>query len=129
MLSYFSRIQLFATLCTVALQALLSMGFSRQECWSEFPCPPPGDLPNLGIDPTVLRSPALASTFFTTSTSWEAPLPALFSFPVSMSFSTKNSNKLQWPYYLPNEALTLIRSSRIVKIHIPSMLLGGHAQV
>ena len=43
-LSHFSPIWLFATLWTVAHQALLSTGFSRQEYWSEFPCPPPGDL-------------------------------------------------------------------------------------
>ena len=41
---------------TVAHQAPLSMGFSRQEYWSGLPCPPPGDLPDQGIE---LRSPAL----------------------------------------------------------------------
>ena len=50
-----------------------SMGFSRQEYWSEFPCPSPGDLPDLGIEPTSLTSPALADRFFTTSATWEAP--------------------------------------------------------
>ena len=49
MLSRFSHIQLFATLWTVAHQAPLSMGFSRQEYWSGLPCPPPGDLLNPGI--------------------------------------------------------------------------------
>ena len=42
------------------------MGFSRQECWSRLPCPPPGDLPNLGIEPTSPVAPALAGRFFTT---------------------------------------------------------------
>ena len=51
-----SHIRLFATLWTIAHQAPLSMGFSRQECWSGLPFPPPGNLPNLGIKP---RSPAL----------------------------------------------------------------------
>ena len=37
----------------------LSMGFSRQEYWSELPCPPPGDLPHSGIEPTLPVSPAL----------------------------------------------------------------------
>ena len=59
MLSRFSHVQLFATLWTVALQAPLFMGFSRQECWSGLPCPPPGDLPDPGIELTSLRSPAL----------------------------------------------------------------------
>ena len=45
-----------ATPQTVARQAPLSMGFSRQDDWSGLPCPPPGDLPNPGIEP---RSPAL----------------------------------------------------------------------
>ena len=44
-----------ATPWTLAYQAPLSMEFSRQECWSGLPCPPPGDLPNPGIKP---RSPA-----------------------------------------------------------------------
>ena len=58
-LSHFSPIWLFATLWTVAHQALLSTGFSRQEYWSEFPCPPPGDLPDPGTEPVSLMSPAL----------------------------------------------------------------------
>ena len=48
------------------------MGFSRQEYWSGLPCPPPGDLPNPGIEPTFLMSSALAGGFLTTSATWEA---------------------------------------------------------
>ena len=55
----FCHVQLFVTLWTVTHQAPLSMGFSRQEYWSEMRCPPPGDLPNRGIKPTSLASPAL----------------------------------------------------------------------
>ena len=51
MLNYFSHIQLFVTPWTVAWQALLSMGFSRQKYRSGLPCPPPGDLSDLGIEP------------------------------------------------------------------------------
>ena len=50
-----------ATLWTVARQTPLSMGFSRQECWSGLPCPPPGDLPNPGMEP---GSPALQADSF-----------------------------------------------------------------
>ena len=57
----------------VARQAPLSMGFPRQEYWSGLPCPPPGDLPDPGIKPASLTSPALAGGFFTTSAPWEAP--------------------------------------------------------
>ena len=59
-------------LCTVVHQAPPSMGFSRQEYWNGLPCPPPGDLPDPGIEPMSLISPALAGRFFTTSTTWEA---------------------------------------------------------
>ena len=61
-----------STLWTIACQGPLSMGFSRQEYWSELPCPPLGVLVNLGIEPLSLRSPALAAGFFTTSITWEA---------------------------------------------------------
>ena len=61
-----------ATLWTIACQALLSMGFSRQEYWRGWPQPPPGDLPNPGIKPASLTSLALAGEFFTSSATWEA---------------------------------------------------------
>ena len=72
MLSRFSRVQLCATLWTIAHQSLLSMGFFRQEYWSGLPCPPPGDLPDPEIKPATLTSPVLADGFFTNSTTWEA---------------------------------------------------------
>ena len=58
-LSHFSCVQLFATLWTIACQAPLSMGFSRQEYWSGLPCPPLGDLSDPGIKPLSPVSPAL----------------------------------------------------------------------
>ena len=72
--SRFSPVGLFATPRTVAHQAPLSMGFSRQEDWSGLPSLPPGDLPDPGIEPTSLMSPALADGFFTTSTIWESQI-------------------------------------------------------
>ena len=66
----FSHILLFATLWPVACQALLSMGFFRQEYWSGLPCPPPGDLPDPGIEPSSLMPPALAEGFFTTGATY-----------------------------------------------------------
>ena len=57
----------------VAHQAPLFMGFSRLEYWSGLPWPPLGDLPDPGIKPTFLMSPALAGGFFTTSSAKEAP--------------------------------------------------------
>ena len=64
MLSRFIRVQLFVTVRTVAYNAPLSIGFSRQEYWSGLPFPPPGDLPNTGIKFMSLKSPALAGRFF-----------------------------------------------------------------
>ena len=71
-LSHFSCVRLFVTLWTVARRAPLSMGFSRQEYWHGLPCPSLGDLPNRGIEPMSLMSPALVGQFFTTSAAWKA---------------------------------------------------------
>ena len=49
----------FVTPQTIACQASLSMGFPKQEYWCGLPCPPPGDLPDPGIKPASLVSPAL----------------------------------------------------------------------
>ena len=74
--------RLFMIPQTVARQGPLSMGFSRQENWSRLPCPPPGDLPNPGIEPTS----SLAGEFFTTSATWEAQA-------VGIGTITKNTNE------------------------------------
>ena len=71
MVSHFSCVRLFATLWAVACQAPLSMGFSRQVYWSGLPFPPPGDLPNLDIEPESLMSTALVGRFFTSRATWE----------------------------------------------------------
>ena len=70
MVNHFSHVQLFETLWTVARQASLSMGFSRQEYWSGSLYPPPGDLSDTGVEPASLTFPTLAVKFFTTSTTW-----------------------------------------------------------
>ena len=62
-----SRGRFFATLWTIACQAPLSLGFSRQEYWSRLPFPPPEYLPNPGIEPMSLPFPALAGGFFITA--------------------------------------------------------------
>ena len=54
-----SRVQLFATLWTIARQAPLSVGFPRQNYWSRLPFPPIGDLPDPGVEPASLTPPAL----------------------------------------------------------------------
>ena len=76
MLSCFSPVQLCVTLWTVALQASLFIGFSRQEYCSGSP----GDLPNPGIEPVSL----MAGGFFTTSATWKAQV------------MSTNPGKLKW---------------------------------
>ena len=63
-----NHVQLFETPWTIACQTPLSMEFPRQECWNGLPFPTPGDLPNPGIEPESLASPALESWIFTTNT-------------------------------------------------------------
>ena len=75
MLSRFSHVQLCATPWTAARQVPLSVEFSRQEYWNGLPFSSPEDLPDPGIEPASLRSPALAGGLFTTSATWEAPRP------------------------------------------------------
>ena len=77
LLSRFSHVRLLATLWTVACQAPLSMGFSMQEFCSGLPWPPAGDLPDPGIEPASLTSPALIGKFFTISATWEVPRDSL----------------------------------------------------
>ena len=67
-----SHVWLFAALWTVTCQASLPMEFSRQEYWSGVPFLTAGDLPDPGIKPESLVSPALAGGFFTFRATWEA---------------------------------------------------------
>ena len=64
-------VRLFVTPWTIAHQAHLFMEFSRQEYLSGLPFPSPGDLPDPGIEPVTLMSPALAGGFFTTNATGE----------------------------------------------------------
>ena len=105
---------------TVARQAPLSMGASRQEYWSGLPCSPPGDLPDQGIEPASLRSLALAGRFFTASAIWEAPPWACFAFLISfyppfLLFDVSPLTPVLWtlthPWVSPRQFL-YARSSR-----------------
>ena len=72
-LSCFSPVQLFATLWTVARQAPLSMGFSRQESWSGLTHPPPWDLLHTGIKPQSPASPELQADSLPTEPPGKSP--------------------------------------------------------
>ena len=67
------HVQLFATLWTIVFQIPLSIKFPRQEYLSGLPFSSPGDLPDPGIKPTSLKSPALAGRYFTTIATGEVP--------------------------------------------------------
>ena len=71
-----SHVRLFVTPWTVAYQAPLSMGFSRQEYWNGLPFPSPEDLPYPGIEPVSLTPPVLTGGSFTTSPTWKAAAAA-----------------------------------------------------
>ena len=71
MLIVFSHVRLSVSLWTVAHQAPLSLGFSRQEYWSGLPHPSPGDPPDPGIEPTSLMSPALAGASLPLAPPWK----------------------------------------------------------
>ena len=73
-----SHVQLFATPWTVAQYSPLSMGFPQQEYWSGLLFPPPGALPNPGIEPMFPASPVLAGGFFTTVPPEKPKLKILF---------------------------------------------------
>ena len=74
------------TLCDT-MDSSLAMGFSRQEYWSGLPCPPPEDLPDPGIEPASLVSPALAGSFFTTRATWKP-----FNISLLWFFALQSSN-------------------------------------
>ena len=99
-----------------ARQSLLSVGFSRQEHWSGLPCPPPGDLPSPGTEPTSLMSPAPAGEFFTIRATWNA----------RMIFLT-NRNKVPPSHTQVLEGPLLIRPGLIG--HLLYFLSAGAADV
>ena len=82
-----SHVQLFGTPWTVDHQAPPSMGFSRQPYWTGLPLPPPGDLPDPGMESVSFESPALAGRFFTTGPPGKLPT-ILHPKPISVLFLT-----------------------------------------
>ena len=98
-LSHFSCVCLFETLWTVACQASLFIGFyCTSTLWSLLPCPPPGDLPDPGIEPTSLRSPELAGSLSLVSpgklyiNSEKSFLDQILGYAVAASTVTSQSN-------------------------------------
>ena len=112
-----SPVRTFATPWTVARQAPLFKGFSRQEYWSGLPCPSPVDLPDPGIKPGSPPSPALAGGFFTAE-----PLGKSLGFPTSSYFFSSHSSTTT----PPSTACALFRNphSRGPKFNVTSSFLN-----
>ena len=87
--------QLFATLRTVGHEAALSMGFSRQESWSGLPCPPPGDLPDSGMELVSPLSFALQGDSFPLS---HQGSPYIMIWILNRSFSKKKKSEVSQSY-------------------------------
>ena len=107
-LNHFSHVQLFATPWTVAHQAPLCVGFSRQDYWSGLIAMPSSTGSSQLKDRThILMSPALAGQFFTTSATWEAPswLSSLNCGNLfSHSFTGQKSKIRVWAGLVPSES-------------------------
>ena len=88
-----------------------SWGFSRQVYWSGLPCPPPRDLPDPGIEPASLMSPALVGGFFITSANWEAPSVGVF----APKWNGPSVSYL-WSF---NAGVSSQVTSRVVLYHLP----------
>ena len=101
-LSHCSHVWLFATLWTEAHQAPLSMKFSRQDYGSGLPCPPPGHLPDPGVEPESVTLPALAGQLFTMSATWEP----------HFQFSSVQSLSNIWLFATPCRRPILVQYSR-----------------
>ena len=93
LLSHFSHLRLFVTLWTVAHQAPLSMGFSREVYWSGLSCPPPGDHSDPGIEMEFPMSPTLAGRFSTTSATWKARLQLSNSYLIWVIWSKESQGR------------------------------------
>ena len=123
-----SHVHLFVTLWTAACQTPLPMEFSRQGYWNGLPFPPPGDLPDPGIDPKSPASPALAGRFFTT----EQPEKPSRKSNASQMYS---HHKEPLAALLQNQAVSVTsfpipslpsRISQHLSLHLPCQTAGQH---
>ena len=113
------------TLCslwTTAPLGPLSMGLSRQEYWSGLPCPPPGNLPYLGIEPMSLMSPALAGGFFTASTTWEAFSHTMQHSQYVKKKKRRRKRKIVRNWEASQEGAAVLREQRDCQSRLPDIL-------
>ena len=97
------------------------MGFSRKEYWNGLPCPPVGDLPDSGFEPTFM-SPALAGEFFTPSTTWEAAyIKYIYVYKAMAPHSSTLAWKIPWmeePGRLQSMVLLRVRHDRVTSLSL-----------
>ena len=130
-----SHVKLFVTPWTVACQVPLFMEFFRQEYWSGLPFPPSGDLPNPGIEPVSLVSPALAGGCFTTEPTEKHSLTTareISSIPVAVSLPDLNCSH-GWPPPAESSPSYYSRADKnspgVIPIHSCHLGLGSDARV
>ena len=99
-----SHVWLFETLWSVTHPTPLSMGFSRQEYWTGLPCPPPGDLPDPGIEPASPESPALQADSSPLS-HWGSPMEAMYPWPHTLPYVSLPSGS-SWAVSFYNKPVT-----------------------
>ena len=115
MLSCFSCVWLFATPRTVAFQAPLSMEFFQQEYWSGLPFSPPGELPDPGIEPSLLHLLHCRQMLYCWATRWAQPC-------TSVQILSTASSSLQWQSWAAATKTTRF-TMRSLKLWLSSPLL------
>ena len=122
MLSHFSYVQLdpmgSSHRASVPPEVPLSMGFPRQQYWSGLPCPPPEDLPDPEIESMSHISPSLASRFFTTSTTWEAP--------IHVSILPQTPLPCRLPHSIEQSSLCYIYNSMMYHSFLSQLSIGRY---
>ena len=115
-LNFFSCTWLFVTPWALG-QALLSMGFSRQEYWSGLSWPLPRDLPNPGIELASLTSSALAGRFFTTSATWELSCRYHITAWSQVALESIPTNKASGGDGIPVELFQILKDDAVKVLH------------
>ena len=122
-LSYFSHVQLFATLWIIVLQAPLNMGFSRQEYWSGLPFPSLGYCLNPGIRHAAVMYPGLSGRFFTTSITWKVNSDRVNQqFPIGLVWNLCFQRSDPFHISCPVYACTVVYSPFIPSVSAGSVL-------
>ena len=93
-------------------QALLSVEFSIKKYWSRLPFPPPGDLPDPGIKPVSLVSPALIGGFFATCATWEQDntVTGVSKFCLWKEWITEDNKLMKLSYYYKVKQVSLLET-------------------